>query len=155
MAKITTKWDNDDKTIMVVKYHPGWTWQDMEANMQTEKEYLDSVNHRVDVIADFRGTNLPPGAISYLPKIAQSPPYTHENSGLMAMVGTPNFMKQVVDVYKAVYGQARKLTMLPDLDAARQHIADHYAAFGKKAAKSDDTDEKAGTGGTSESKGDN
>ena len=123
MAHITTEWDNDGKTIMRVTYEQGWTWDDMEGNMLLEQQMLNSVDHKVDVIADFRGTQLPPGAISRLPKIAQSPPYTHPNSSAMVMVGSPAFMKEVVDVYKHVYGQAAKLAMVHDLDEARALIA--------------------------------
>jgi hypothetical protein len=122
MANLTTEWDNDEKTIMRVTYHAGWSWDDLEANLIIEAQMLDSVDHKVDVIADFRGTQLPPGAISRLPKIAQSPPYTHPNSGAMVMVGSPAFMKEVVGVYKRVYGQAAKLTMVHDLDEARAII---------------------------------
>jgi hypothetical protein len=123
MAHIITEWDNEDKTIMHVTYQSGWTWDDLDGNLPLEEEMLDSVNHRVDVIADFRGTQLPPGAISRLPKIAQSPPYTHPNSGAVVMVGSPAFMEEVVGVYKRVYGQAAKLTMVHDLDEARALIA--------------------------------
>ena len=122
MAHIITEWDDDGKTIMHVTYQPGWTWDDMEGNLPVEENMLDSVDHRVDVLADFRGTQLPTGAISRLPKIAQSPPYTHPNSGAMVMVGSPAFMKEVVGVYKRVYGQAAKLTMVHDLDEARALI---------------------------------
>jgi hypothetical protein len=123
MANITTEWDNDEKTIMRMTYHPGWSWDDLEGNLIVEEEMLNSVNYKVDVIADFRGTQLPPGAISRLPKIAQSPPYTHPNSGAMVMVGSPAFMNEVVGVYKRVYGQAAKLVMVHDLDEARALIA--------------------------------
>ena len=123
MAHIITEWDNDDKTVMHVTYQSGWTWDDMEGNLPLEEDMLNSVDHKVDVIADFRGTQLPTGAISRLPKIAQSPPYTHPNSGAMVMVGSPAFMKEVVGVYKRVYGQAAKLTMVHDLDEARALIA--------------------------------
>jgi hypothetical protein len=127
MANITTEWDDDEKTILRVTYHLGWSWDDLEGNLTIEEELLDSVDHKVDVIADFRGTQLPPGAISRLPKIAQSPPYTHPNSGAMVMVGSPAFMKEVVGVYKRVYGQAAKLTMVSDLDEARALIAQKRA----------------------------
>ena len=123
MAHIITEWDDDSKTIMRVTYQSGWTWDDLDDNMLVEQQMLNSVDHKVDVIADFRGTRLPPGAISRLPKIAQSPPYTHPNSGAMVMVGSPAFMREVVGVYKRVYGQAAKLTMVHDLDEARALIA--------------------------------
>jgi hypothetical protein len=123
MAHIITEWDDDAKTIMRVTYQPGWTWNDLEGNLPLEEQMLDSVSHRVDVIADFRDTRLPPGAISHLPKIAQSPPYVHPNSGDVIMVGSPAFMKEVVGIYKRVYGQAAKLTMVEDLDQARKWIA--------------------------------
>lgn len=122
MANISTVWDNDEHTILRVTDHKGWTWDDLEANLPIEQQMLDSVDHRVDVIADFRGTRLPPGAITRLPVIAQSPPYTHENSGRVVMVGSPSFMKEVVDVYKHVYGQAAKLTMLETVEAAREFL---------------------------------
>jgi hypothetical protein len=120
MAAITTAWDDDEKTILRVTYHLGWSWDDLEGNLTIEEEMLNSVDHKVDVIADFRGTRLPPGAISRLPKIAQSPPYTHPNSGAVVMVGSPAFMREVVGVYKRVYGQAAKLRMVHDLDEARR-----------------------------------
>jgi hypothetical protein len=137
MANITTVWDEEAHTTMLVTYHPGWTWDDLEGNLVIEEEMLNSVDHKVDVIADFRGTQLPPGAISRLPKIAQSPPYTHPNSGAMVMVGSPAFMKEVVGVYKRVYGQAAKLTMVHDLDEARRLIAQKRQER-EDAAKSED-----------------
>ncbi len=123
MPRLITEWDNAEHTVMRVTYQPGWTWNDMEQNVDVEQSFLDSVNHRVDVIADFRDTQLPPGAISYLPKIAQSPPYSHRNSGAVIMVGSPGFMRQVVGIYKRVYGQAARLAMVADLDEARAVIA--------------------------------
>jgi len=123
MAQLITEWDDEAHTIMRVTYRPGWTWDDLEGNLSIEEEMLDSVDHRVDVIADFRGTRLPPGAISRLPKIAQSPPYTHRNSGSVVMVGSPAFMEEVVGLYKRLYGQAARLTMVKDLDEARALIA--------------------------------
>lgn len=122
MVLIKTEWDDAERTIMRVTYQPGWGWSDMDQNMLIEKQMLDSVEHKVDVIADFRRTNLPPGAISRLPKIAQSPPYIHPNSGEVVMVGSPTFMEEVVGVYKRVYGQAAKLTMVNDLVEARALI---------------------------------
>jgi hypothetical protein len=110
---------------MRVTYQPGWTWDDMEGNLPLEAQMLDSVDHRVDVIADFRGTDLPFGAFSRLPKIAQSPPYTHRNSGMMVMVASPGFIQEVVNIYKRLYGHADKLIVVQDLDAARKLIADH------------------------------
>jgi hypothetical protein len=151
MAHIITEWDNDDQTIMRVTYQPGWTWDDMEGNLLLEEDMLNSVDHRVDVIADFRGTQLSPGAISRLPKIAQSPPYTHPNSGAMVMVGSPAFMKEVVGVYKRVYGQAAKLTMVHDLDEARALIAQKREEATRKTqehlAVQDDDGESPDQGG--------
>jgi hypothetical protein len=126
--RMTTQWDNEEKTILRVTYHPEWTWDDLEGNLPLEEKYLDSVDHRVDVIADFRGTRLPLGAISRLPKIAQSPPYTHRNSGKVVMVGSPAFMKEVVGIYKRVYGQASRLTMVTNLEEARALLAEARAA---------------------------
>lgn len=119
MAAITTEWDNDARTIMRVTYHEGWDWDDMRANLAIEAQMLDAVDHRVDAIADFRGTTLPPSAITHLPMIAQSPPYTHKNSGSVVMVGSPGFMAEVVNVYKHVYGQAARLTMVETVEEAR------------------------------------
>ncbi len=128
MPHINTEWDNDEKTAMRVTYLEGWTWKDLQDNLPVEKDFLDSVNHRVDVIADFRGTRLPPGAITQLPKIASSPPYVHPNSGLMVMVGSPTFMDEVVSIYRRVYGQKTvRLHMVNDLEAARAMIAEDRA----------------------------
>ncbi|NDJ77945.1 MAG: hypothetical protein GYB65_16975 [Chloroflexi bacterium] len=126
MPSITTEWDNEQKTAIRVTYQPGWTWDDVEHNMTVELELLESVSHRVDVIEDFRGTRLPPGAVRQLPKIAESPPYTHPNSGLVIMVGDVTFLDKLVAIYKSVYGRAQKLHTQPDLDAARAFIEDHY-----------------------------
>jgi hypothetical protein len=122
MSKLTTEWDDEAHTIMRVTYHPGWTWDDLEANLSTEEQFLDSIDHRVDVIADFRGTVLPPGALRRLPKIAQSPPYVHPNSGSVVMVGSPDFMDELVRLYKRLYGQAARLTMVGTLEEARALI---------------------------------
>ncbi|MBN1563629.1 MAG: hypothetical protein JXA10_07315 [Anaerolineae bacterium] len=145
MAHIVTEWHDDAKTIMRVTYQPGWTWRDLEANLPTEEQFLDSVDHKVDVIADFRDTQLPPGAISHLPKIAQSPPYVHPNSGEVVMVGSPIFMEEVVGVYKRVYGQASKLTMVHDLHEAQEIILKRREEAAKSAPQdeADDSGAKA------------
>lgn len=128
MAHLVTVWDNEAKTVMRVTYQPGWSWDDLENNLPLEEQMLNSVDHRVDVIADFRGTDLPFGAFSRLPKIAQSPPYTHRNSGMMVMVASPGFMQDVVAVYKRLYGHADRLIVVGELDAARKIISDHRQA---------------------------
>lgn len=127
---LNTEWDDQEKTILRVTYPRGWDWDDMEANLPIEQQHLDSVNHRVDVIADFRGTNLPPGAIIRLPKIANSPPYKHPNSGIVVMVGSPFFMNEVVGVYRKLYGSsAVKLHMVSDLEKARALIVEYRASL--------------------------
>lgn len=135
MANITTLWDDDAQTIMRVTYQRGWSWDDLEGNLPLEATMLDSVSHTVDVIADFRDTQLPPGAISRLPRIAQSPPYTHRNAGMMVMVATPGFITQVVEVYKRVYGQANKLIVVQNLEDARRLIARKRAAQAQEKAE--------------------
>lgn len=139
MAALITEWDDESHSVMRVTYQSGWTWDDMEANLSTEAQMLDSVDHRVDVIADFRGTDLPFGAFSRLPKIAQSPPYTHRNSGMMVMVASPGFIQEVVAIYKRLYGHADKLIVVHDLDAARKLIADHRRAAQSNPAPADPT----------------
>ncbi len=134
---LITEWDNDQKTILRVTYQPGWTWDEMEDNLPLEREFLDGVDHPVDVIADFRGTSLPPGAIARLPKIASSPPYTHPNSGIVIMVGSPAFMEEVVGIYRRVFGQAgAKLTMVHDLDEARAKINEMRQTIRESAEES-------------------
>jgi hypothetical protein len=135
MAHIITQWDNAEKTIMRVTYQKGWTWDDMMQNFAIETAMLDEAAHRVDVIAEFGNTDLPPGAIMRLPKIAVSPPYTHPNGGEVVMVASPGFIQEVVNIYKKVYGVAAKLVTVRTVEEAHALLKQKRAAAEAEAQK--------------------
>ncbi len=57
---IEVLWDSDKKNILHFVYGENWTWEDFHAASKTSTQMIGSVEHTVDVIADFSNGTPPP-----------------------------------------------------------------------------------------------
>ncbi|MBZ0304002.1 MAG: hypothetical protein K8J31_29960 [Anaerolineae bacterium] len=95
--KIKPTWDNEGKTIIRHIFERGWGWTDFHQALEQASVMMDEVDHRVDVILDFRDANLiPNGAITQVKKAYTNP--KHHNVGTTIVIGANSFMQALVSV---------------------------------------------------------
>jgi hypothetical protein len=95
--KIEPKWDNEQKTIIRHVFERGWGWTDFHQALEQASTMMSEVDHRVDVILDFRDASIiPSGAITQVKKAYSNP--KHPNVGTTVVVGANSFMQALVQV---------------------------------------------------------
>lgn len=95
--KIQPTWDNDEKTIIRHIFERGWGWTDFHQALEQASTMMGTVNHRVDVLLDFRAASMiPNGAITQV-KTAYTNPKP-PNVGATVVVGANSFMQALVSV---------------------------------------------------------
>lgn len=95
--KIKPIWDNEGKTIIRHVFERGWGWTDFHSSLEEAAKMMNEVDHRVDVILDFRDANLiPNGAITQVKKAYTNP--KHANMGTTIVIGANSFMQALVSV---------------------------------------------------------
>jgi hypothetical protein len=95
--KIEPKWDNEQKSIIRHIFERGWGWTDFHQALEQAATMMGEVDHRVDVILDFRNASIiPSGAITQVKKAYSNP--KHPNVGTTVVVGANSFMQALVQV---------------------------------------------------------
>jgi hypothetical protein len=95
--KIEPIWDNEPHTIIRHVFQRGWGWTDFHQALEEASAMMSTVNHRVDVILDFRDASIiPSGAITQVKKAYSNP--KHPNVGTTIVIGANNFMQALVSV---------------------------------------------------------
>jgi hypothetical protein len=95
--KIEPIWDNEQKTIIRHVFQRGWGWTDFHQALEQASTMMSTVDHRVDVILDFREASIiPSGAITQVKKAYSNP--KHPNVGTTVVIGANNFMQALVQV---------------------------------------------------------
>jgi hypothetical protein len=94
---IAVIWDNDEKTIIRYIYEKNWTWADVNTALKDASALLDTVDHKVDIIMDFRQSTMmiPMGALSHAKRALSNP--RHDNIHLTVLVGDA-FVLKMADV---------------------------------------------------------
>lgn len=95
--KIEPMWDNEQQTIIRHIFQRGWSWTDFHQALEKASTMMDTVQHRVDVVLDFRDASIiPSGAITQVKKAYSNP--KHPNIGATVVVGANSFMQALVQV---------------------------------------------------------
>ncbi len=95
--KIQPTWDNPEKTILRHVFERGWGWTDFHQALEQASVMMDEVDHRVDIVFDFRDASLiPSGAITQVKKAYSNP--KHKNAGTTVVIGASSFMQALVSV---------------------------------------------------------
>ncbi|NDJ52318.1 MAG: hypothetical protein GYB68_04425 [Chloroflexi bacterium] len=99
---IHSVWANESKTIMAVVFEGQWTWDEYFASVDERTVMMDSVNHQVDFIVDFRDSApLPKMALKNLAKAAQQ---THPNQGMTVIVGaTKKTIARALEIFSRTF----------------------------------------------------
>jgi hypothetical protein len=91
---IKVEWSNPEKTIILQKRAPGWTWKDFDAAVDQYVAMARSVDHRVAIIIDcLDAPNSPtPSALYHYQRAESLKP---ENLVLMVVVSTGGFLEEM------------------------------------------------------------
>lgn len=119
---IKVLWDNPEHTIVRYEFGPKWTWRDLNDASDAGTAWLDSVDHRVDFIADLSQTDhLPGDFMSHAGRIAGG---SHPRRGIVVVVAASPFLRGLSNTLGRLYRKAtRDLRFADTLDEAREIIA--------------------------------
>ncbi|MEO0560583.1 MAG: hypothetical protein AAF125_00615 [Chloroflexota bacterium] len=115
-------WGNDDKTLIVQTFHPGWTIVDFRESVRLVLSMIEDQNHIVDVIVDMTH---PEVNISQMPVAGATARATiPENMGRMIMANNYRFVVMLSRTAQIFFpGLAQRLHFVADVDAAYEQLA--------------------------------
>ena len=130
---ISVDWYDDKQTILLQKFATGWTWQDYINLSSRQREMMDTVTHRVDMIGDARGVQIPKNVLQNLPNIASNSALNnHENAGVYVIVGANNAVQTFLRIFKNVFSsQGDRIFTAASLEEAVALIEYHRDGTGK------------------------
>src|SRR5687768_8022939 len=101
---IIVDWYNDNHTAIVHRHIGDWTWEELFVALDQAVQLMNTVNHKVNVISDFRQSR----HISFmrptiLQKIADAPIRKQRNRGLYFVIGANSFVKALYGIFNKLY----------------------------------------------------
>jgi hypothetical protein len=100
--KLQVEWDNAEKSVIRITYAEKWTWSDFyEANLAAVA-LMETVQHPVHLLADFRqSTSLPiGGAITHARNAINVLP---DNWGILVIVTTNFMIQRLVSIFRSAF----------------------------------------------------
>lgn len=99
--KIDIDWHDIEKTILVQRYNPGWTWDEFDEYNQITQNMIREQNNRVDVIANFTAnTAIPFGhAMNHARSNMATIP---DNMRYMVIVSPNAFIRTLVTMFNSL-----------------------------------------------------
>ncbi|MBZ0280211.1 MAG: hypothetical protein K8L97_05690 [Anaerolineae bacterium] len=117
-------WENEAKTIIRMEVIGQWTWEEMYAASQEGYTMLESVDHVVDPIIDFRSSAaIPIYSITHARHMIGR---RHPRTGLTVMVGTSALLHNLWDIFRKVYAlfvREEEFTLVRTLEEAHAVLA--------------------------------
>lgn len=89
---IVTRWDNKQKSAIILEFESEWTRADLEAAVQTTDQLIGSVDRVVHLIIDLEGTSIPSDILS-LARDLLSAGEARPNEGARVVVGANGAMR--------------------------------------------------------------
>ena len=120
---IRVVWDNEQKTIIRHIYEGKWTVEEYYTLIDENYRQIDSVNHQVDIINDLRKmTGVPSNMTAAIRYAAR---HAHKNEGINVMVGSPTYIKILVDAINKAVGEHTEVIYTNAIEDAYAIIARH------------------------------
>lgn len=121
---INTRWDNSNKTIVILEFETEWSWGDLETAVQKADSLIGSVQHFVDLIIDLEGASIPKDVMSAA-KALLSSGEARPNEGARVVVGANGAMRTIYQTIQKAFGnhvQEREILFAPSITDARAII---------------------------------
>ena len=130
---ISVDWYDEKRTILLQTFDTGWTWQDYVDLSSRQRKMMDTVSHRVDMIGDARGVQIPKNVLQNLSNIASNSALNnHENAGIYVIVGANNAVQTFLRIFKNVFSsQGERIFTASSLEEALTLIEKHRTETSK------------------------
>ena len=119
---ITVDWDSEVADTIHVTYHKDWSIHDYYDSSQQMIELMDSVDHKVDFIYEFKETVIPKGALSIFSEMQEKATHSeHPNHGFIMLVGLRGATDQLFQLYSRLFMDSERFARarsVPDARAA-------------------------------------
>ena len=118
---IKIAWDNDEKTVLRVNAVDRWNWNDFHKNMRVATFWLDTVDHVVEVIVDFRqSAKLPAGALGHIRSLGGQ---IHPNSrNRIIIIGLEESVSKLLGGDDGIYQTGSRLIRFVENDEEAQAV---------------------------------
>ncbi len=123
---INTRWDNRDKTTILLEFETEWSFGDLEAAIQRIDDFIGTVPHPVDVLVDLEGTKIPKDVMN-MAKLLLSNGDARANEGRRIVVGANNAIRQGYHLIHKMFSnqlKSREILFADDLSTARAILGD-------------------------------
>ncbi len=121
---IVTRWDNKQKTIVLLEFETEWSWAELEAAVQTADALIGGVEHYVDLIIDLEGTSIPKDILTAAKTLLDAGE-ARPNEGARVVVGANGAIKTIYQALQKTFNNAvegREILFAPNLSDARAII---------------------------------
>lgn len=120
---INLLWENEAKTIVRMEVVGQWTWDEMYSASQEGYAMLESVQHIVDPIIDFRSSAaIPIYSITHARHMIGK---RHPRTGLTVMVSSSALIHNLWDIFRKVYAlfvREEEFILVRTLEEAHTHL---------------------------------
>jgi hypothetical protein len=117
---ITTRWDNDEKTLIRNDFESLWSWDEFTLAMDTCTEWIAAVNYKVNIISNIKPGVIPRGnALSNGQRALRKLP---ENFGVLIVVTNPLAALLGKILRRIAPDLASKVIMVTDIEKAYETL---------------------------------
>lgn len=134
---ITVSWDDSNSTIIRYDLTGLWNWDDYFTAVEASAKMMESVNHPVGIIANFRAdTMVPHNPTVRTPEvIPQDRKPMPRNLGLIVVTGGAGFLEvMLVGFCRAYHRVGKRFLVAGSLDDARALILERLRGSGAAQA---------------------
>ncbi len=102
---IVTRWDNKNKTVILLEFESEWTWNELEEAVQQADNLIGSVGHHVDLIIDLEGTSIPRDFLTAAKSLLSSGE-ARPNEGARVVVGANGAIRTLYQTIQKTFNNA-------------------------------------------------
>ena len=131
---IEVYWDDPAKTIIWGKFTGRWSWEEFNSAIENVADQMNTVDHRVDIIADMQeGGAVPIGSSITTARNAmrQYP----DNWGIIVIVASNRFVQILINTFSSVTEFGDRTYAVNDIESARKLIAEQIEADNQSSSK--------------------
>lgn len=123
---VTVEWANEEHTLVHMKLIGRWTWTEVYTKSDEGWDMLETVNHKVGVIMDFRESlGVPTAGITHARSMIGR---RHPNTGLTVFVGANSLVLRMWRIFVQLNARLRaeqEFVFADTIDEAREILLRH------------------------------
>ena len=120
---INTKWDDSNQTRILMEFETTWTLNDLYEALEKTDSFLAGVSHRVDVIIDLEGAEIPKDYLNMAKLLLTNPDMQmRPNEGNRVVVGANKWIRTAYSTLQKTFSkylEGREVLFANDLSHAR------------------------------------